>query len=160
MLIAALWGGTAAAAQLSGALNAAYGERESQGPLRLYAAALLFAAVVVPAALGARAGPGGGVEAALRLGRWPVLFVAVSFVLALAYRHGPSRACPRWRWVSWGGALAALEWLLASAAYYFYVERVSGYGRIYGALGAVVGLMVWAWLSSAAALVGGAQRRT
>ena len=40
---AALWGGTAAAAQLFGALNAAYGERETRGLLRLYASALLFA---------------------------------------------------------------------------------------------------------------------
>ena len=82
--------------------------------------------------------------------------MAVSLVLAVAYRHGPSRACPRWRWVSWGGALAALAWLLASAAFSLYVERVGGYGRIYGSLGAVVGLMTWAWLSSAAVLVGAA----
>jgi membrane protein len=70
MLGAALWGGTAAAAQLFGALNAAYGERESRGPVRLYIVALLFAlgaaafvvlalgAVVVPAALGTQAGSG------------------------------------------------------------------------------------------------------
>jgi membrane protein len=168
MLGTACWGGTAAAAQLFGALNAAYGERESRGPLRLYAAALLFAlgaglfvvlalaAVAVPAALGAQAGPGSDLETALRLGRWPVLCVAVSLVLAVTYRHGPSRACPRWRWVSWGGALAAFAWLLASAAFSLYVERVGGYGRIYGSLGAVVGLMTWAWLSSAAVLVGAA----
>jgi membrane protein len=168
MLGAALWGGTAAAAQLFGALNADYGERESRGSLHLYAAALLFAlgaglfvvlalaAVAVPAALGAQAGPGSDLETALRLGRWPVLCVAVSLVLAVTYRHGPSRACPRWRWVSWGGALAAFAWLLASAAFSLYVERVGGYGRIYGSLGAVVGLMTWAWLSSAAVLVGAA----
>jgi membrane protein len=168
MLGAALWGGTAAAAQLFGALNAAYGERESRGPLRLYGTALLFAlgagafvlvalaAIAVPAALGAQAGSEGDADTVLRLGRWPVLLVAVSVVLAVAYRHGPSRACPRWRWVSWGGALAALAWLLGSAAFSFYVERVGGYDRVYGSLGAVVGLMTWAWLSSAAVLAGAA----
>lgn len=165
---AALWSATAAAAQLFGALNAAYGERESRGPLRLRATALLFAlgagvfvalafaAVAVPAALAAREGTGTGVDAALRLGRWPVLLVAVSVGLAVTYRHGPSRACPRWRWVSWGGALAALAWLLASAAFSFFAERVGGYDRVYGTLGAVAGLMTWAWLSSAAVLVGAA----
>jgi membrane protein len=124
---AALWGGTAAAAQLFGALNADYGERESRGLLRLYAVALLFAlgagaflvlalgAIVV---LGAQAGTGGGADTVLRLGRWPVLFAAVSVVLALTYRHGPSRGCPRWRWVSRGGAAAALAWLLGSAAFF------------------------------------------
>jgi membrane protein len=165
---ATLWGGTAAAAQLFGALNAAYGERESRGVLRLYAVALLFAlgagafivlalaAILVPAALGAQAGSGSGADAALRLGRWPVLLAAVSIGLAVAYRHGPSRACPQWRWVSWGGALAALAWLLGSAAFSSYVVRVGGYDRIYGSLGAVVGLMTWIWLSSAAVLVGAA----
>ena len=168
MLGAALWGGTAAAAQLFGALNAAYGERESRPLLRLYAVALVFAlgagafvvlalaAIAVPAALGAQAGPGSDADTALRLGRWPVLLVAVSIGLAVAYRHGPSRACPRWRWVSWGGAVAALAWLLASAAFSFYVSRAGGYDRVYGSLGAVVGLMTWVWLSSAAVLVGAA----
>ena len=74
----------------------------------------------------------------------------------MIYRHEPRRACPRWRWVSWGGALAALAWLLASAAFSFYVERAGGYDRIYGSLGAVVGLMTWAWISSAAVLMGAA----
>ena len=82
--------------------------------------------------------------------------MAVSIGLAVVYRHGPSRACPRWRWVSWGGAAAALAWLLGSAAFSFYVARASGYDRIYGSLGAVVGLMTWAWLSSAAVLAGAA----
>ncbi len=104
MVGAALWGGTAAAAQLFGALNAAYGERESRCLLHFYATALLFTlgagafvvlalgAIVVPAALGAQAEPGSGADTVLRLGRWPVLLVAVSVVLAVAYRHGPSRA--------------------------------------------------------------------
>ena len=89
MLGAALWGGTAAAAQLFGALNAAYGERESRGVLRLYGVALLcalgagafvvlaLAAIVVPVALGAQAGAGSGADTVLRLGRWPVLLAAV-----------------------------------------------------------------------------------
>ena len=58
--------------------------------------------------------------------------------------------------MSWGGAFAALAWLLGSAAFSFYVARVGGYDRVYGSLGAVVGLMTWAWLSSAAVLVGAA----
>lgn len=165
---AALWGGTAAAGQLFGALNAAYGERESRSLLRLYATALVFAlcagaflilalgAIAAPAVLGAETGLGSGAGAALRLGRWPVLLVAVSAVLAAAYRYGPSRACPRWRWVSWGGALAASAWLLGSVVFSAYAARVGSYDRIYGSLGAVVVLMTWAWLSSAAVLAGAA----
>lgn len=165
---AALWGGTMAASQLFGALNAAYGEQESRNLPRLYATALAFAlcagaflifalgAIATPAVLDAEMGFGSGAGEALRFGRWPILLVAVSVVLAAAYRYGPSRACPRWRWVSWGGALAAFAWLLGSAAFSAYVARVGGYDRIYGSLGAVVALMTWAWLSSAAVLVGAA----
>jgi len=164
----ALWGAIGTAAQIFGALNVVYGEQESRSLLRLYGAALLFAvgaaafivlalgAILVPAALADRAGFGGPLEQLLHLGRWPVLLVAVSFGLALTYRHGPSRKCPRWHWVSWGGALAALAWLLSSAAFSFYVARSGGYDRLYGSLGAVVALMVWAWLSSAAVLIGAA----
>ena len=56
----------------------------------------------------------------------------------------------------WGGAVAARAWLLGSAAFSSYVSRAGGYDRVYGSPGAVVGLMTWAWLSSAAVLAGAA----
>ncbi|WP_169742827.1 YihY/virulence factor BrkB family protein [Muricoccus aerilatus] len=168
VIAAALLGAIITSAQLFGALNVAYDERESRGLLRLYAVALVFSlsaavfillafgAILVPAALADRTGAGGTLDGLLHLGRWPVLLAAVSFGLALTYRHGPSRNCPRWQLVSWGGTLAALAWILSSAAFSFYVARSGGYDRLYGSLGAVVALMVWAWLSSAAVLIGAA----
>jgi membrane protein len=117
----ALWSATAAALQLVGALNVVYREREGRGLLRLTGTALLFAlgaiafvalalggVLGVPVALGAAAGVGGGADWLLRLLRWPLLLVAVSVALALSYRHGPYRACPRWHCASWGGAVAAV----------------------------------------------------
>jgi len=102
---AALWSATAAATQLFGALNLAYGEAESRRLLRLTCTALLFAVgamafvalalggvLAVPAALGAQAGKDGSIDQLLRLLRWPVLFAAVFIALAFAYRHGPSRS--------------------------------------------------------------------
>jgi len=165
---AALWGAIATAAQLFGALNVAYDERESRTLLRLHGAALLFAvstagfivlvlgAIIVPARLADQAAAGGVAAMLLHFGRWPVLLAAVAFGLALTYRHGPDRKCPQWQWVSWGGAFAAVAWLLSSAAFSFYVSRSGGYDRLYGSLGAVVALMIWAWLSSAAVLIGAA----
>lgn len=168
VIAAALWGAIITAAQLFGALNVAYDEQESRGLLRLYAVALVYSlsaavfillalgAILVPAALADRAGTGSTLHGLLHLGRWPVLLAAVSLGLALTYRHGPSRQCPRWQWVSWGGAFAAMAWLLGSAAFSFYVAQSGGYDRLYGSLGAVVALMVWTWLSSAAVLIGAA----
>jgi membrane protein len=163
----ALWCATAAALQLFGALNVAYGERETRGLVRLCVTAVLFAlcaiafvglalggVLAVPIALGANAGPGGIMDWLLRLLRWPLLLAVVSVALALAYRHGPCRACPRWRWVSWGGTAAAAGWLLGSALVSWYMQRVGGYDWLYGSVGGVLGFMLWAWVSAAAVLVG------
>jgi membrane protein len=165
----ALWSATAASVQLFGALNVAYGEREGRGLLRLVGTGLLFAlgaaafvglalagVLAVPVALGAWAGPGGGADRLLHLLRWPLLVALASVALALTYRHGPCRACPSWRWASWGGAAAASVWLLGSASVSWYMERVGGYDWLYGSVGAVLGFMLWAWVSAAAVLVGAA----
>ena len=165
----ALWSATAAAMQLFGALNLAYGEQEDRSLPRQIGSALVFAigamafvalalggVLAVPAALGARAGQGGSLDQLLHFLRWPVLLAAVSIALALAYRHGPSRSCPRWHWASWGGVVAAFTWLLGSAGVSWYVEHVGSFDWLYGSAGAVLGFMVWAWVSSVAILAGAA----
>jgi len=164
---AALWSAAAAAMQLFGALNLAYGEQENRSLLRQSGTALVFAlaamafvalalggVLALPAALGAQAGAGGAADQLLHLLRWPVLLVAVSVALALAYRHGPSRARPHWKWVSWGGVVAASAWLLGSAAVSWYVQHVGSFDWLYGSAGAVLGFMVWAWVSSTTVLIG------
>jgi len=164
---AALWSAAAAAMQLFGALNLAYGERENRSLLRQSGTALVFAlaamafvalalggVLALPAVLGAQAGAGGTTDQLLRILRWPALLLSVSVALALAYRHGPSRARPRWNWVSWGGVVAASVWLLGSAAVSWYVQHVGSFDWLYGSAGAVLGFMVWAWVSSAAVLIG------
>ena len=166
---AALWSATAASMQMFGALNLAYGEAESRRLLPLCGTALLFAlgaiafvalalggVLAVPATLGAQAGQGGDTDQLLRFLRWPVLLAVVSVALALVYRHGPNRACPRWRWVSWGGVVAATIWLLGSAAVSWYVEHVSSFDWLYGSAGAVLGFMIWAWVSCISVLIGAA----
>jgi membrane protein len=164
----ALWSAMAATLQLFGALNVAYGEREERSLLRRCSIALLFAlgamafvaftlggVLGVPLVLSSGAGPSGA-GPLLRLLRWPLLFGAVSVALALARRHGPCRVCPRWQWVSWGGGAAAAAWLLGSALVSWYMQRVGGYDWLYGSVGAVLGLMLWAWVSTAAVLLGAA----
>ena len=164
---AALWSAAAAALQLFGALNLAYGEQESRSLLRRSGTALVFAlaamafvalalggVLALPAALGTQAGAGGTTDQLLRFLRWPVLLVAASVALALTYCHGPSRARPCWNWVSWGGAVAASAWLLGSGAVSWYVQHVGSFDWLYGSAGAVLGFMVWAWVSSAAVLFG------
>jgi membrane protein len=76
------------------------------------------------------------------------------FALALIYRFGPSRAAPKWRWITWGSALAAALWLAASALFSFYAANFGNFNETYGSLGAVIGFMTWLWISAIVVLLG------
>ena len=86
--------------------------------------------------------------------RWPVILVVVALFLSSLYRFGPSREDPKWRWVTLGGALAAISWVAVSFGFSWYVQRYGSFDRTYGSLGTVVGFMVWLWLSTLVALAG------
>ncbi|HEV3409768.1 MAG TPA: YhjD/YihY/BrkB family envelope integrity protein, partial [Chthoniobacterales bacterium] len=49
---------------------------------------------------------------------------------------------------------AALSWMLVSFLFSWYLANFANYNATYGALGAVVGLMMWMWLSTIVVLVG------
>ena len=165
-LLLALWSASSAVRTLMEALNVAYNEEEHRGMIRFYATAfiLTFGAVLaiivalglvvaLPALLKA-IGLSWLVEAAVSLVRWPVLAVLAIVGFAVVYRYGPSRAQPRWRWVSWGAAIAVVLWLSGSALCSLYVTRFGNYNETYGAAGAVVILLMWFLLSSYAILIG------
>jgi membrane protein len=56
--------------------------------------------------------------------------------------------------LSVGSVFAALAWLAVSAAFSWYLGNFANYNATYGALGAVIGLMMWMWLSTVMILVG------
>lgn len=90
------------------------------------------------------------------LGRWPILMVAVLTGISLIYRFGPSRAKAKWRWLSWGAVMATVVWLVASWLFSFYLQHFANYNVTYGSLGAVIGLMMWTWISVVILIVGAA----
>ena len=69
---------------------------------------------------------------------------------------GPRRTCkqPGFRWVTPGGLLAVVIWVVASAAFAFYVANFGSYNKTYGALGGVIVFLVWLWISNIAMLLG------
>jgi membrane protein len=93
-------------------------------------------------------------ERLLAILRWPILLVVVGVWLAVIYRYGPSRRDPKWRWVTWGSAAAAVLWLAASMLFSWYVANFDSYNKTYGSLGAGVGFMMWIWLSVVIVLLG------
>ena len=49
---------------------------------------------------------------------------------------------------------AALSWLRCPSLFSWYLANFANYNATYGSLGAVVGLMMWMWLSIIVILVG------
>ena len=56
--------------------------------------------------------------------------------------------------MTWGSATAAAVWLVGSILFSWYVGNFGTYNKTYGSLGAMVGAMIWMWLSSIVILVG------
>lgn len=116
--------------------------------------AITLGAIVGVPALLALIPFGGAVSIAASALRWPLGLAAVMLALGLIYRHGPDRRSAQARWLSPGAAVAIALWLGGSVALSVYVSRFADYNETYGALGAVVALMVWLWLTALATLVG------
>jgi membrane protein len=159
-----IWSANAGIKALIGGLNVAYEERETRGFFKLNLASLGFTVGAIAMAL-VSSGAIVAVPIAesiiglepikpLALLRWPVLLLGVVGILALLYRYGPSRPHARWRWVSPGSIFAGVAWLLVSVGFSFYVGSFGHYDRTYGSLGAVVGCMVWLWITVIVVLFG------
>ena len=161
-----LWSANAAMKSVFDTLNIVYGEQEKRGFIRLNLVSLSFtvgAVLFVLLAIGSvivlpfvlqHVGLSEAADRLLRLGRWPAMFVVLTLALALIYRYGPSRRTPRWRWVTWGSAIAAILWLAASALFSWYTANFGNYNETYGSLGAVIGFMTWLWISAIVILLG------
>ena len=96
----------------------------------------------------------GVIEWALRILRWPALLLVVAVGLAMIYRFGPDRREAQWRWITAGSAAAALGWLIVSFAFSWYAANFGSYNATYGSLGAIIGFMIWIWLSVTVVLAG------
>ena len=165
-LVASLWSANAAMKSLFDTLNIIHGEEEKRGFFKLNLTSLAFTLagiVLVMAALGSivaipvilkYVGLEGAGDLLLRIGRWPAMFLVLTTAIALIYRYGPSRETARWRWITWGSAIAALLWIGVSGAFSWYAENFGKFNETYGSLGAIIGFMTWLWISAIVILVG------
>lgn len=88
------------------------------------------------------------------IAKWPVLLAVVVLIVALLYYATPNVKQPRFRWVSVGAVVAIVVWVIASAAFGFYVANFSSYNRTYGSLAGVVVFLLWLWITNLALLFG------
>lgn len=162
----ALWSANSGVKALFDGLNIAYEEDEKRSFLKLNLVSLGFTlgAIVIGIGFIVSVGVVPAMLALLRLdhwtevlvawGRWPVMFAAITIGIALLFRFGPSRAKAKLRWLSWGAVIAAVVWILASLGFSFYLQNFADYNATYGTLGAVIGFMVWVWISVIILLAG------
>lgn len=161
-----LWSANAAMKSLFDTLNIVCDEEEKRGFLKLNAISLAFtiggvffvlaalgSIVVIPVILN-YVGLSDIVDLLLRVGRWPAMYLILTFALAVIYLYGPDREAPRWRWITWGSAIAAMFWLAVSALFSWYAASFGNFNETYGSLGAVIGFMTWLWISAMVILLG------
>lgn len=165
-IVLALWSASSGMSALIEATNVAYDEEETRGFVRTRGLALLMTlgAVlfvlfaiglisIVPSVL-SNAGVGSAGRFVVSIGRWVLLLLGMLTALSVLYRYGPDRRAPKWRWISPGAVVATVLWMIASALFAFYTANFAKYNQTYGALGVVVVVMLWLFITAMCVLIG------
>ena len=167
-VLGALWGSSAALVAMVGAINRAYDLKETRPwwRVRLIAALLTLslAAIVIAAVTLVMAGPAltrflGIADSNVgwmwvwNLVRWPAAFALVAFGIGLVYNYAPD-ADQDWLWVTPGAIVGTVLWLASSLAFKFYIATFTDYEGSYGAVGGIIILLLWLYLSGLGILIG------
>ncbi|NUR86005.1 MAG: YihY/virulence factor BrkB family protein [Nonomuraea sp.] len=105
-------------------------------------------------AAGRAVGVGGALVTAWDILKWPVLAVVAACLIMVLYWAAPNVRQPGVRWLTPGGLLAVVLWVIVSGGFALYVAHFGSYGKTYGTLAGVVVFLIWLWLSNMALLLG------
>ncbi len=168
-VVSAIWAASGGVRALMKAMNRAYEVDETRPAWRRYALSIalvlgagtsllaafviLLAGQVVGRHLLEGLGLGSATSAWVNIARVPLVGVLVAAAAAVLYWAAPDVGLP-FRWLSPGAALFVVSWLAATLLFGFYVSGVASYNATYGALGGVVVLLLWAYLSAFLLLTG------
>jgi membrane protein len=168
-ILLTLWSASGAFAALIAAINKAYDIEETRPVWKVRGIALLMtlglSVLIMIGVILLVAGPPVGKVVADIFGlgdvfllvwdiaRWPVALFFMVFTVALIYYIAPDAGQP-FRWITPGGFVAVLLWVLASLAFRFYVSNFGSYDETYGSIGAVIVLLLYLYISSLTILFG------
>ena len=169
-LATALWSASGYIGAFMRASNAIYEVEEGRPfwklrPLQLlvtFVLLMLLAAVAIATVLtggiakqvATVVGVGDSALSVWNIAKWPVILLAVTIMLAILYWTAPNVKLPRFRWVTPGGLVAVVLFLVASALFALYVANFSSYNKTYGSLGGVIVFLIWLWITNLAVLFG------
>jgi membrane protein len=167
-ILGAIWSSSAAVVAIISSLNRAYDIEEGRPwwKVRLTAIGLTlalallilisFSLIVVGPALADRLASSMGLGAAFawawKILQWPLAFLLVSTAVGLVYYFAPD-AEQDWVWITPGAVAGTLLWIVVSLVFKFYVANFADYNA-YGAVGSVIVLLLWFYISGLAILVG------
>ena len=169
-IVGAIWSASGYVGAFMRASNAIYDIDEGRPiwktlPTRVVTTVVLLAMVAIVAvgvtvtgglasSVGDLLGVHGTAVTAWEIAKWPVILIVVISMIALLYWISPNVKRPKFQLFSPGSIIAVLLWIVASAAFAFYVSNFSSYNKTYGALGGVIVFLVWLWISNIAILLG------
>jgi membrane protein len=168
-MLLALWSSSAAMTSIIDTLNAAYDIEEGRPwwKVRLTAIGLTigmslfilisFALILAGPTLAQRIADhtqlGGVFVLTWTILQWPLILLLVSTAIGIVYYFALD-AEQDWVWLTPGSIAATLLWLAASLAFKFYIVNVGNYTETYGAIGGVMVLMLWFYISGLVLLLG------
>ena len=169
-LVLGLWSASNYVASFMRASNAIYGVAEGRpiwktAPVRLVVTFVLLVMLVMSAIIVVVTGPiASQIGQAFGIGdtlvliwsivKWPVLLIIVSLMLSLLYKASPNVKQPGFRWITAGGIIAVVLWLIASGLFAAYVAFFGSYNKTYGSLATLIIFLVWLWITNIAILLG------
>jgi membrane protein len=169
-LVLALWSASGYVAAFMRASNAIYDVDEGRpiwktAPVRLGVTLLLVIMLVASAVMVIVTGPvasqvghalgiGNTAVTVWNIAKWPVVLVVVSLMFTLLYWACPNVKQPKFRWITPGGVLAVIIWLIASGLFAVYVAFSGSYNKTYGTVATVIIFLVWLWITNVAILLG------
>ena len=165
-----LWSSSTAVVSMCSTLNAAYDLTESRpwwkvrltaigltvglAVFILVAMTLVVAGPAMAENIAATMGLGPAFEWTWKIVQWPIVFLLAATAIALVYYFAPD-AEQDWVWITPGSLLATLLWVVISLGFRFYLTNFAAdYNETYGAIGGVMVLLLWFYLSGIALLIG------